>query len=100
MEAEIKRAMADTLLQCLSTSLNAANNAVIMTPVRDDEVQMVVFSMGAYKAPGPDGFPPDFFQEFWDIFGTDVTLATKDFFRVGKLLKKLNFTYIALIPKF
>lgn len=48
---------------------------------------MAIFSMGAYKATGLDGFPPDFFQEYCDIVSYDLVMDVRDFFRTGKLLK-------------
>ncbi|GJR67563.1 hypothetical protein Tco_0013628 [Tanacetum coccineum] len=38
-------------------------------------------------------------QEAWDIMSSDVTKAVQEFFINGKLLKELNHTIIALIPK-
>ncbi|XP_074336642.1 uncharacterized protein LOC141673805 [Apium graveolens] len=35
----------------------------------------------------------------WSVIGDDVCLAVKDFFKMGKLLKEINATLIALIPK-
>ncbi|GJS06220.1 hypothetical protein Tco_0363016 [Tanacetum coccineum] len=40
-----------------------------------------------------------FSMEAWDIVGNDVILAVREFFINGKLLKELNHTIIALIPK-
>ncbi|GJU29675.1 putative reverse transcriptase domain, reverse transcriptase zinc-binding domain protein [Tanacetum coccineum] len=40
-----------------------------------------------------------FFKEAWDIMSSDVTKAVQEFFINGKLLKELNHTIIALIPK-
>ncbi|GJT66824.1 sodium/hydrogen exchanger 6, partial [Tanacetum coccineum] len=61
--------------------------------VTNDEIKSVMFSMGDDKAPGPDGF------KAWDVVGGDITCAIRDFFSIGKLLKKLNHTIISLIPK-
>lgn len=46
-----------------------------------------------------DGFPPAFFQDQWDIMGVDIFNAVKDFLKKGKLIKQINATFIALIPK-
>nr|GEW04135.1 putative RNA-directed DNA polymerase, eukaryota, reverse transcriptase zinc-binding domain protein [Tanacetum cinerariifolium] len=48
---------------------------------------------------GPDGFTTAFFKKSWDVVGGDITYAIRDFFSNGKLLKELNHTIIALIPK-
>nr|GFA97345.1 RNA-directed DNA polymerase, eukaryota, reverse transcriptase zinc-binding domain protein [Tanacetum cinerariifolium] len=49
--------------------------------------------------PGPDGFTAAFFKDTWDMIGVDVIKAVKEFFTNGRLLKELNHTIIALIPK-
>lgn len=89
----------ENLLHCLPSPLNMEDNDLIMTSVIEDEVRNIVFSMGAFKALSLDGFPLAFFQDHWDVVGSDVVLATKDFFRSGKLLKNFNSTSITLVPK-
>ena len=59
----------------------------------------VVFSMKAYKAPGLDRFPPAFFQHFWEVVKSELVWATRDFFKIGKMLKRINKTFISLVPK-
>ncbi|GJY49138.1 putative RNA-directed DNA polymerase, eukaryota, reverse transcriptase zinc-binding domain protein [Tanacetum coccineum] len=74
--------------------------AVDMTRmVSDIEIKNVMFSMGNKKSPWPDGFTAAFFKDAWDIVRNDVILAVREFFINGKLLKELNHTIIALIPK-
>ncbi|GJS42362.1 hypothetical protein Tco_0567405, partial [Tanacetum coccineum] len=67
--------------------------------ISDREVKEALFSMGDDKSPGPDGYTAAFFKEAWDIVGDEVTKAIREFFTNGKLLKELNHTIIALIPK-
>jgi mannosylglycoprotein endo-beta-mannosidase len=51
------------------------------------------------KAPGPDGFPPEFYQVFWDLVKDDVMDMFTEF-HVGKLsLNSLNFGTIILLSK-
>ncbi|GKA77064.1 hypothetical protein Tco_0783525 [Tanacetum coccineum] len=63
------------------------------------EIREAMFVMGDNKAPGPDGYTAAFFKEAWEILATDVTKAIKEFFTNGVLLKELNHTILALIPK-
>ncbi|GJZ78556.1 putative RNA-directed DNA polymerase, eukaryota, reverse transcriptase zinc-binding domain protein, partial [Tanacetum coccineum] len=67
--------------------------------VTDQEVKESMFSMGDDKSPGPDGYTASFFKEAWEIVGTEVTQAIRLFFINGNLLKEINPTIIALIPK-
>nr|GEV19289.1 hypothetical protein [Tanacetum cinerariifolium] len=63
------------------------------------EVKSALFSMGNDKSPGPDGYTAAFFKESWDIMADDFVAAVREFFANGKLLRELNHTIIALIPK-
>ena len=51
------------------------------------------------KSPGPDGMSPFFSQKFWHVVGGDVTNAVLSFLYSGHFLRKMNYTYIVLIPK-
>ncbi|GJX87099.1 hypothetical protein Tco_0339113 [Tanacetum coccineum] len=64
-----------------------------------EEVKGAIFDMGNDKSPGPDGYMAAFFKEAWDIMGLDEVKAVREFFSSGKILKELNHTIIALIPK-
>lgn len=83
----------------LPNSIGEEDNYQLLAPISSKEVHLVFFAMGAFKTLGLDGFPQAFFQDYWKIFSYDVTKVVKDFFRTGKLLKKLNNTYIVLVPK-
>lgn len=55
--------------------------------------------MGDDKALGPDGFTTKFFKCTWNVIGSDVYFAVRVFFLYGKLLRTLNNTILARIPK-
>ncbi|GJR31659.1 hypothetical protein Tco_1107891 [Tanacetum coccineum] len=75
----------------------AALNMVRAVTVQ--EVKEAIFSMENDKSPGPDGYTAAFFKEAWEFIANDVIKAVQEFFRNGNLLKELNHTIIALIPK-
>lgn len=64
-----------------------------------EEITEVALKMPKNKAPGPDGFSIEFFIEAWDIVGSDLVEAVRDFFITGSLPVKFNATAITLIPK-
>ena len=67
--------------------------------ISDREIEEAVFQMGPYKAPGPNGIPVCFFQQFLDVVKIDVCNVVQAFFHSGSLLKALYQTFITLIPK-
>ncbi|XP_057965498.1 uncharacterized protein LOC131156065 [Malania oleifera] len=46
-----------------------------------------------------NGETTESYEQAWNTVGRDVVLPVKEFFNSGKLLKQLNHTIIALIPK-
>lgn len=62
-------ALEDQLLECIPRSLTLVNNAQSLTPVTNEEVKAFTFSIGAFKALGPDGFPMTFLQELQILWG-------------------------------
>lgn len=79
--------------------LSMADAEIMVKPVSLEEIKGVLFSMEDDKAPGPDGFSSRFFKAAWSIVGADFSQAILDFFSNGKLLKEVNATVIALVPK-
>ena len=47
-------------------------NAFLIAPFTEEEVRKAVFQMEHNKAPGPDGFPAEFYQNFWEIIKSDL----------------------------
>ncbi|GKF30051.1 hypothetical protein Tco_0096393, partial [Tanacetum coccineum] len=78
-------------------SNNRSGNMVRV--VSNDEIRNAMFSFGNDKAPGPDGYTSLFFKKAWDVVGGDICNAVRDFFSNGKLLREVNHTIIALLPK-
>jgi hypothetical protein len=79
--------------------INVDSHAYLLAPVSADDIKQVLFSMDDTKAPGPDGYTSAFFKQAWSIVGADFYSAVKDFFASGELLKQINHSTIALVPK-
>jgi len=71
----------------------------LVRDVSSEEIKEALFSIGNDKAPGPDGYTALFFKSAWGIVGGDLCLAVKEFFASGSLLRQINHTIIALVPK-
>ncbi|CAA7031429.1 unnamed protein product [Microthlaspi erraticum] len=54
-------------------TVNAEMNERLIGEVSDAEIKEALLSIGADRAPGPDGLTARFFQSCWDTVGTDVT---------------------------
>nr|KAJ0201063.1 hypothetical protein LSAT_V11C600298600 [Lactuca sativa] len=67
--------------------------------VTDEEIKAALFDIDDDKAPGPDGFSSKFFKKAWMIVGSDFCFAVKEFFLSKKILKEVNATVVALVPK-
>ncbi|KAK4390427.1 hypothetical protein Sango_2106000 [Sesamum angolense] len=71
--------------------------SLLVTPT---EVKAAVFHISDNKAPGPDGYTSCFFKNAWNIVGDLVCRVVMDFFRSRRMLRQLNHTIIALVPKY
>ncbi|GJV68037.1 putative RNA-directed DNA polymerase, eukaryota, reverse transcriptase zinc-binding domain protein [Tanacetum coccineum] len=80
-------------------TVSDSTNTSMIAPVTNAEIKRAMFGIGDDKAPGPDGFTSAFFKKGWDVVGHDVCMAVHEFFVNGQLLKEVNHTFLALIPK-
>ena len=74
-------------------------NNILISPFTESEVRDAIFQMEHNKAPGPDGFPAEFYQVFWGIIKDDLLHLFADLHRETLDLYSLNFGIITLIPK-
>ncbi|KAL2228422.1 UNVERIFIED_CONTAM: hypothetical protein Sindi_1821900 [Sesamum indicum] len=79
--------------------LSEEESSQLIVPFIVEDVKLAVFDIADDKVPGPDRFSSGFFKEAWSVVGSEVTKAVLDFFTTGKLLKQINSTLLALIPK-
>ena len=43
-------------------------NEFLIDQFTEEEVRTAIFQMESNKAPGPDGFPPEFYQSFLEYY--------------------------------
>ena len=79
--------------------LNQAEVTDLNKPFTPHEIEAAVRSMGKYKAPGPDGFQPVFYQTCWDTVGSSVIQFVLDFFETRVLPPNTNDALVVLIAK-
>lgn len=89
----------DDLEDILDYRCTSEDAARLTTPVSAEEVRDALFSMPANKAPGPDGFPMEFYKAAWTVVGKDLITAIQSFFLFGFLPRSINATLLSLVPK-
>ncbi|XP_074304710.1 uncharacterized protein LOC141639512 [Silene latifolia] len=114
---EVSKSFQNYFVTLFSVSQQAQENNIegllqnVSVKVVDDDVDMLrrnytakkvrraVFQMGAMKSPGPDGIPAIFYQKCWHLIKKDFTKAVLSILNSGMVLREVNKTFIALIPK-
>ncbi|KAL2231163.1 UNVERIFIED_CONTAM: hypothetical protein Sindi_1710700 [Sesamum indicum] len=81
-----------------TTYFNGEEVAFLTTPFSGEDVKNAVFDITEDKAPGPDGYFSGFYKAAWPVVGEQVMKAVLDFFAMGRILKQINSTIVALIP--
>ena len=71
-------------------------NAFLIAPFTEEEIKKSIFQMENNKAPGPDGFPAEFYENFWEII-KDNLVERFNAFHAGQIeLFNLDFGEIIL----
>lgn len=89
----------DYAIQHIPSLITQQDNSALIQEIHEEEVRRAVFSLGATKAPGPDGFTGVFFQKTWITVSRDIMRLVRDFFHDGTLPSNINETHITLVPK-
>ena len=86
-------------LDQLDRLVNDNMNAQLSQEFMEWKVQAALKQMAPLKSPSPDGMPPLFYQNYWDLVGGDVTNSILSFLNTATLPDSLNHTFLTLIPK-
>jgi hypothetical protein len=79
--------------------VSTEENDLLIANFSEEEVRESIFQMEHNKAPGLDGFPPEFYQVFWNIIKDDLMALFEEFHSGTLPLHSLNFGTIILLPK-
>lgn len=72
---------------------------ILASAVSRQEVYQTIMNMGSFKAPGPDGLQPVFYQSQWETVGDTLCNLIMDIFEDHRKVGEINSTLITLIPK-
>ena len=70
-----------------------------MGPFTEEEIQNAIFDVEHNKAPGPNGFPAEFYQHFWELIKEDLMQMLHELHSGDLSLLSPNFGVITLVPK-
>jgi hypothetical protein len=82
-----------------NVQMSQEENDLLVRPFNVEEVRDAVFQMEHNKAPGPDGFPTEFYQSCWEIIKYDLMELFWEFHNGNLSFFSLNFGTIILLPK-
>ena len=88
-----------TILNSIPQLVTEEMNASLTDNFQAWEVEAALKQMAPLKAPGPDGMPPLFFQNYQDLVKGDITTTVLNYLNSGWLPLTLNHTFVTLIPK-
>ena len=79
--------------------ISSEENDLLTAEFTMEEVKAAIFQMEQNKAPGPDGFPAEFYQFFWEEIKDDLMALFREFGLGCLPMHSLNFGTIILLPK-
>jgi hypothetical protein len=79
--------------------LSKEENRILNADFNEKEVRDAIMQMEKNKAPGPDGFPAEFYQRFWETIKSDGMAMFLAFQRGELLLFHLNLAQSYCCPK-
>jgi hypothetical protein len=79
--------------------LSNVDRSFLTAPFCINEIKKVVLDLKHNSAPGPDGFPAEFFQDFWELIYLDIWNLFKDFYDGNLDIERLNYGMVTLLPK-
>ena len=81
------------------TLVSEMDNTMLTSPISSLEIRKVLSQMAPDKAPGPDGFPGNFYLACWEIIQKDLLKMVKRSQNCPKLGGSTDSSFLTLIPK-
>lgn len=81
------------------TPLKTANKTYLAQLYTDEEIEVAVWKLGAWKAPGLDGIPIDFYRENSNLVGAHILQIVHNLLTAQEPLQSINAINLVLIPK-
>ncbi|XP_059066254.1 uncharacterized protein LOC131857587 [Cryptomeria japonica] len=89
----------DKFIKCIPKLLSKDQTDSLTAKFSLAEVEATLMQMSPDKSPVSDDFPTSFFRKCWPFLGEEVTTALEGMRNSGNILKEINNTFLALIPK-
>ena len=83
---------------CNLNTLSEDSSVLLERSFSEEEVWDVISRSDGNKAPSPDGFNMHFIKNHWSLIKKDVMRFFANFFESDTFDKRLNASFIALIP--
>ncbi|KAK4382192.1 hypothetical protein Sango_2895900 [Sesamum angolense] len=71
----------------------------LLRPVTKEDIKLATFDITEDKSLGSDSYSSGLYKVVWPVIAEEVTGVIMEFFSTGRLPRKLNVTFLALIPK-
>jgi hypothetical protein len=88
-----------SILERIQPRVTDLMNENLDAPFTAEDVRRAAFSIGNYKAPGPDGPHAIFYKQSWNICGEDITQDILQVMNYRQIPDGWNDTTVVLIPK-
>ena len=89
----------EEIISTILCLINSSTNDQLNFEFMSWELQATLKQMATLKALGLDGMLPLFYQNYWNLVGTDVTQFVLSFLNSSSLPHHLNHTFITPIPE-
>ena len=85
--------------RCSFKSIGELDRKCLEKEFSEEEVWKAIEDCDGNKTSGPDGFNLQFFRKKWELVKVEVMEFFFDFYLTVRVDKKLNYSFITLIPK-